>query len=144
MIRKSDLFRESFPTSTHELIVGHVHPRSTIENVRSILIRELYQRTSDPHTEWLKCKMDISKNYINPKYFADFQRRYRKDIQKNKTKKTETSTDNNYHVFNISNTDETTTTTQINSTSENGKIIINYFRKNLYYFLRRDHYNFSK
>ncbi len=120
---KYKFFREQrLPTNTHESIIGHIHPRSTIENVRTILIRELYQRTSDPHTEWLKCKMNIPRDYINPKYYADFQRRYKKDIKKNTIKKNKSTTDKNNHISNLTTTEETTTTTQVNNTSENGKI----------------------
>jgi hypothetical protein len=108
------LFREQLPNNTHESIVGHVHPRSVIENVRTILIRELYQKTSDPHTEWLKCKMQIARNYINPKYYADFQRRYQKEIKKKKKKNT---TDNHYPILDL-----TTTTSQTDNTSENGNL----------------------
>lgn len=50
------------------------------------MIRELYQRTSDPHTEWLKCKMEIPRDFVNPKYYADFQRRYRHEIKRNAMK----------------------------------------------------------
>jgi len=82
---EDNLFREQLPTSTHESIIGHIHPRSTIENIRTILIREIYQRTSDSHIEWLKCKMDIPRDYINPKYYADFQRRYKKKYEKKET-----------------------------------------------------------
>jgi hypothetical protein len=120
-LKRSSLFRERLPNSTHELIVGHVHPRSTIENIRTILIRELYQRTSDPHTEWLKCKMNISRDYINPKYYADFQRRYQKEIKKNTIKKkksnsNKTTTDNTYPILDL-------TTTQTDNSPENGKTI---------------------
>jgi len=76
------LIEDQTPTIPHESIVGHVHPRSVIENVRAVLIRELYQRTSDSHTEWLKCKMNLPRNYINPKYYADFQRRYKREIER--------------------------------------------------------------
>lgn len=122
----SNFSRDSLPTIQHELIVGHLHPRSTIENVRAILIRELYQRTSDPHTEWLKCKMGLSQTYINPKYYADFQRRYRKDIQRNKLKKrkstpTNNETENNYPVFDLTGNDESRVTTRTNDTFESGK-----------------------
>ncbi len=118
------MFREQLPTSRHESIVGHIHPRSTIENIRTILIRELYQRTSDSHTEWLKCKMELPRDYINPKYYADFQRRYKKDIKRNTMKKNQlisnkNTPDNSYHVFDLTTTIETTI--QINNTSENGK-----------------------
>jgi hypothetical protein len=120
-------FRDQhLPTHTHESIVGHLHSRSTIESVRAILIRELYERTNDPHTEWLKCKMEIGRDFINPKYYADFQRRYRKDIKKNTMKKNNSISiknkiDNGYHVFDITTTDETITTTQMDSSLENSK-----------------------
>ena len=115
--------RAKLPTSTHESIVGHVHSRSAIQNVRTVLIRELYQRTSDSHTEWLKCKMELPSGYINPKYYADFQRRYRKDIQKNTIKKNKSisikyKTDNGYHVYDATMANETII--QINDTLENG------------------------
>ncbi|CAF2335466.1 unnamed protein product [Rotaria sp. Silwood2] len=120
------LIEEKLPTNTHESIIGHIHPRSTIENVRTILIRELYQRTSDSHTEWLKCKMNLPKEYINPKYYADFQRRYKKDIKKNTPKKKKSNSINNksengYHVFDLTTNDELTT--QINNTFESDDII---------------------
>ncbi|CAF0747038.1 unnamed protein product [Adineta ricciae] len=114
------------PTVAHESIIGHVHPRTTIENVRAILIREFYQRTSDSHTEWLKCKMELPREYINPKYYADFQRRYRKDIQRNASDKkklnsTKTKTDNGYHAFNLTKTNKITK--EIAVKSENEEII---------------------
>jgi len=84
---ESDDDQIRLPTIKHESIVGNVHPRSTIENVRSILIRELYERTSDSGTEWLKCKMGLPREHINPKYYADFQRRYRHQLQQNSIKK---------------------------------------------------------
>jgi hypothetical protein len=69
--------------------------------------------------------MNISRDYINPKYYADFQRRYKKDIKKNTTKKTKAisnkaTTDNSYQVFDLTTQDEISTL--INNTSENGKI----------------------
>lgn len=81
------------PSVKHKSIVGHLHSRSTIEQVRSTLIRDLYQRTSDPHTEWLKCKMELPRDFINPKYYADFQRRYRHEIRRksDKTKRKSSS-----------------------------------------------------
>lgn len=85
-----DSFVEAqLPIVKHKSIVGHIHSRTNIEHVRTVLIRELYERTSDSHTEWLKCKMSIPRQYVNPKYYADFQRRYRHEIQRNalKTKK---------------------------------------------------------
>ena len=98
----------------HESIVGHVHPRSTIENVRAVLIRELYERTNDPNTEWLKCKMNIPRDYINPKYYADFQRRYRKEIRKNSPKKKKSNS-------NPPNFDLTRTTIEIDGNPEKSK-----------------------
>ncbi|CAF3321713.1 unnamed protein product [Rotaria sp. Silwood1] len=120
------LLQEQLPSSTHDSIIGHLHPRSTIENVRTILIRELYQRTSDAHTEWLKCKMNLPKEYVNPKYYADFQRRYRKEIKKNTSKKkksnsTHNNTENGYHIFDLTTNDESKI--QINNISENDDII---------------------
>lgn len=117
--------RGQLPTSFHESIVGHVHPRATIENVRTILIRELYQRTSDPHTEWLKCKMEVPRDFINPKYFADFQRRFRKDIQRNTAKKNApTATakqraDTGYHAFNSTKADASART--VDTMADDGK-----------------------
>ncbi|CAF3867140.1 unnamed protein product [Adineta steineri] len=107
--------KRQLPTIAHETIIGHVHPRKTIENVRAILIRELYERTSDPHTEWLKCKMEISRDYINPKYYADFQRRYKKDMKRTTAKKIKSTfiqnnTDNGYSVYDSTKINETKTT----------------------------------
>ncbi|UJR33796.1 hypothetical protein I4U23_021221 [Adineta vaga] len=50
--------------------------------------------------------MELPREYINPKYFADFQRRYRKDIQKHGTRKKKSNlvknkTDNGYNAFNL-------------------------------------------
>lgn len=102
----------------HDSIVGHVHPRSTIENVRAVLIRELYERTNDPSTEWLKCKMNIPRDYINPKYYADFQRRYRKEIQRNSPKKKKSTSirsdiDSSRTTIEIDRTPEKSRTTQL-------------------------------
>jgi len=68
--------------------------------------------------------MEIPRDYINPKYYADFQRRYKKDIKRNTMKKNQSisnknTPDNSYHVFDLTTTVETTT--QINNTLENGK-----------------------
>ncbi|CAF3755088.1 unnamed protein product [Rotaria socialis] len=119
---------EQLPTSTHASIVGHVHPRATIENVRKVLIRELYQRTSDSHTEWLKCKMSLSKEYINPKYYADFQRRYQRDMNKHTPKRKKTSSisnklENGYYVHDLTKNDESTATIQLNDTLDSDYII---------------------
>jgi hypothetical protein len=68
--------------------------------------------------------MEIPKEYINPKYHADFQRRYRKDIKRNsiKTNKSmsmKNTTENGYHVHDLTTADETTI--QINNTLDNGR-----------------------
>ena len=97
--------RYELPTVKHVSIVGNVHSRLAIENVRAVMIRELYQRTSDSHTEWLKCKMEIPKEFINPKYYADFQRRYKYEIRKHnntlnrKSTSRKTRTEQGYHVI---------------------------------------------
>ncbi|CAF0731372.1 unnamed protein product [Rotaria sordida] len=127
---EEDLLNQTqLPTSTHDSIIGHLHPCSTIENVRTILIRELYQRTSDAHTEWLKCKMNLPQEYINPKYYADFQRRYKKDMKRNKSKKTKSNSINNkiengYHVFDLTiNDEDDKSTIQVNNSLESDDII---------------------
>ena len=109
------------PSTRHESIVGHVHPRTTIENVRSVLIRELYETTNDPNTEWLKCKMNIPRDYINPKYYADFQRRYRKEIQRNPEKKTKKKSNVNSNALVLDLTRESTKI-EIDRTPEKSKI----------------------
>jgi hypothetical protein len=72
--------------------------------------------------------MNISRDYINPKYYADFQRRYKKDMKKYTIKKkkpisNQNTTDDNYHVLDLTPTDELTTT-QVNNISENGKKLV--------------------
>lgn len=109
------------PSTRHESIVGHVHPRTTIENVRSVLIRELYETTNDPNTEWLKCKMNIPRDYINPKYYADFQRRYRKEIQRNPEKKMKKKSNVNSNALVLDLTRESTKI-EIDRTPEKSKI----------------------
>jgi hypothetical protein len=69
--------------------------------------------------------MNIPRDYINPKYYADFQRRYKKDIKKNTTKKhksisNKATTDNTYQVLDLTTNDEISTL--ISNTLENGKI----------------------
>ena len=113
------------PTVKHASIVGNVHSRLAIENVRAVMIRELYQRTSDSHTEWLKCKMEIPKEYINPKYYADFQRRYRYEIKKHhtthkqKSASRKTRVEQGYHVTETQRSYQETS--YKNVTVENGK-----------------------
>jgi len=69
--------------------------------------------------------MNIPRDYINPKYYADFQRRYKKDIKKNTTKKhksisNKVTTDDTYQVLDLTRNDEISTL--ISNTLENGKI----------------------
>ena len=71
--------------------------------------------------------MNVPKEYINPKYYAGFQRRYKKDIWNAKVKKKESiSTKNNDHVYDVTKIDKTKTTTknQIDNTSDSGKKLI--------------------
>jgi hypothetical protein len=73
--------------------------------------------------------MEISREYINPKYYADFQRRFRKDIQKKtKSSSVKNKTENGYHVFE-STTNDQTTTIQINDTLENSKFCVTRCRR---------------
>lgn len=70
--------------------------------------------------------MELPKEFINPKYYADFQRRYRKDIKKNALKKKKPSSitnnvPNGYNIQNSKKTDESITTIQLNDTFESGK-----------------------
>jgi hypothetical protein len=106
MIDRRVSCRERPPNSKHSSIVGNVHPRSTIEHIRTVLIRELYERTSDPHTEWLKCKMSIPRSYINPKYYADFQRRYKHEIRRQMMKKKKVNTDDGYNALHLIKTND--------------------------------------
>lgn len=114
-MKKYNVSRSQTPTIRHESIVGHVHPRSVIENVRAVLIRELYQRTSDSHTEWLKCKMNLPRDFINPKYYADFQRRYRKEIHKYSTKSKRNDRQSDEKIIRMSSTLEVDSKSNQNS-----------------------------
>ncbi len=55
--------------------------------------------------------MEIPRDYINPKYYADFQRRYQKEIKKKMKKKKSNSnkntTDNEYPVLDLTTTSQT-------------------------------------
>jgi hypothetical protein len=68
--------------------------------------------------------MNIPRQYINPKYYADFQRRYKNDLKKNTIKKTKSISikdkmENGYYVYDLTSTNKTTI--QINDTIEDGK-----------------------
>ena len=119
--------RAPLPIVKHKSIVGHIHSRTNIEHVRMVLIRELYERTSDSHTEWLKCKMNIPRHYVNPKYYADFQRRYKHEIQRNALKKKKAlasrkrTDESSRSLENTATSNRATSSSQINDTSVNGK-----------------------
>ena len=113
------------PTTHHESITPRLHSRSTIESIRAIAIREFYQVTNDANLEWLKCKMNVHKSFIHPRYYGDFQRRYRNEIKKKKNgQKTSTKRklDHSYHVHDLTETEETNRVSG-NKVKQNGKII---------------------